>query len=126
MKQMLLCSLSSSSYLPAKPPPSPFEQFLSTQATPQYELLIHHGTLVDGTGRPGHLADVLVNDDTIAFVGTVDTTLIAVARIIDATGKVVTPGFIDMHAHGDPLTTPDFRNFLAMGCDDHRAGQGRQ
>ena len=94
---------------------TPFEQFLSTQATPQYELLIHHGTLVDGTGRPGHLADVLVNDDTIAFVGTVDTTLIAVARIIDATGKVVTPGFIDMHAHGDPLTTPDFRNFLAMG-----------
>ena len=95
--------------------PTPFEQFLSTQATNQYDLLIHHGTLVDGTVQPAYLADVLVNADTIAFVGTVDTSLLEVERIMDATGKVVTPGFIDMHAHGDPLTTPDFHNFLAMG-----------
>ena len=95
--------------------PTPFEQFLNAQPITEYDLLIYHGTLVDGTGQPAYLADVLVNADTIAFVGVVDTSLVKADRIINATGKVVTPGFIDMHAHGDPLTTPDFRNFLAMG-----------
>ena len=98
-----------------QPTPSSFEQFLSTQPTTQYDLLIRHATLIDGTGQPGYPADVLIQEDTIAFIGTIDTSLIEVERVINATGKVVTPGFIDMHAHGDPLATPDFHNFLAMG-----------
>ena len=112
----LLLSLLPILWLACQPDkPTPFEQFLTTRPTTEYDLLIHHGTLIDGSGQPGYAADVLIGLDTIAFVGTVDTSLIKVDRIIDATGKVVTPGFIDMHSHGDPLTTPDFRNFLAMG-----------
>ena len=95
--------------------PSDFETFLSIQDTATFTLLIQNGTLIDGTGQPGYRADVLLRADTIAFIGSVDPSLIAVKRTIDATGKVVTPGFIDPHSHGDPLTTPDFKNFLAMG-----------
>ncbi len=95
--------------------PSDFETFLSIQDSSTYSLLIQNGILVDGTGQPGYRADVLLRADTIAFVGSVDPSLVAVKRTIDATGKVVTPGFIDMHSHGDPLTTPSFPNFLAMG-----------
>ena len=95
--------------------PSAFEQFLTATPDTQFDLLIYGGTLIDGSGQPGYDADVLGRGDTVAFIGAVDTRQVQVQRIIDAKGRVVTPGFIDMHAHGDPLTTPDFRNFLAMG-----------
>ena len=95
--------------------PSAFEQFLSAQSSTHYSLLIQRGTVIDGSGRPGYAADVLISEDTLAFIGTADTSLITVDRIIDARGQVITPGFIDMHAHGNPLETPAFRNFLAMG-----------
>ena len=45
------------------------------------------------------------------------------ARIIDAQGRVVAPGFIDPHSHGDPLITPAFENFLAQGVTTITLGQ---
>ena len=95
--------------------PSPFEQMLKAQPGAHYELLIHQGTVIDGSGQPGYAADVLISGDTIAFVGAVDTSAITVDRVVEAKDQVVTPGFVDMHSHGDPLTTPEFHNFLAMG-----------
>lgn len=94
-----------------------FEQFLAQQHPEQkFSLLITKGQVINGTGAIAYQADVLINDDTIAFIGRVDTSLIAVDKILDASQKVVTPGFIDTHAHGNPLETPDFQNFLAMGA----------
>ncbi len=95
--------------------PSTFEQFLHGQPGNEFDILIAHGQVVDGTGRKAYPADVLIKNDTIAFVGKVDTALVKVAQTIEAAGKVVTPGFIDTHAHGNPLETPDFQNFLSMG-----------
>ncbi|MDF9800319.1 N-acyl-D-amino-acid deacylase [Catalinimonas alkaloidigena] len=95
--------------------PSAFEKFVQKHQVGQYDLLIKNGQVIDGSGRDAYAADVLVKADSIAFVGQVDTAIISVTRFIDATGKVVTPGFIDTHAHGNPLETPAFRNFLAMG-----------
>jgi N-acyl-D-amino-acid deacylase len=98
------------------PEPTTFDQFLETYPQKKFDLLISQGTVIDGSGQSGYVADVLVSGDSIAFVGQVDTSRIDVSRTVDATGKVVTPGFIDTHSHGDPLNTPDFHNFLAMGA----------
>ncbi|MDR7464546.1 MAG: D-aminoacylase [Armatimonadota bacterium] len=64
-----------------------------------FDVLISGGLVVDGTGSPMRQADVAVRADIIAAVGHLKGA--AAKREIDATGKVVTPGFIDAHAHSD-------------------------
>ncbi|MEM6842929.1 MAG: amidohydrolase family protein [Bacteroidota bacterium] len=98
-----------------QPSPTKFESFLSQQPENKYSLLIRNGHIIDGLGNDSYAADLLVQEDTTVFIGKVDTTLIEIESTIDASGKTVTPGFIDMHSHGNPLETPDFQNFLAMG-----------
>ncbi len=62
-------------------------------------LFIRGGTLIDGTGGPGVRADVAVRDGRIAALGS-DITA-GGARVINAAGKVVAPGFIDIKTHSD-------------------------
>lgn len=98
-------------------------QSLSAKKSP--DILIVNGTIIDGTGAPGRAADVLIREGRIAAVsepGALKSEAKG-ATIIDAAGKVVTPGFIDAHAHGDPLETPDLHNFLAMGVTTICLGQ---
>src|SRR5262245_45096482 len=64
-----------------------------------WSLLLRGGTVIDGTGAPRHGADVAVEGDRIAAVGPGLTG--EAARVIDGTGKVVAPGFIDAHSHSD-------------------------
>jgi N-acyl-D-amino-acid deacylase len=80
-----------------------------------YDLLIHGGRVVDGSGSPARGADVLVLDGRIAHVGVVDPDTVEARTRYDAASRVVAPGFIDLHAHGEPLQTPAFENFIAMG-----------
>src|SRR5258705_7227355 len=64
-----------------------------------WSLLIRGGTMVDGSGSPARAADVAVEGERIAAVG---PGLSGQAdRVIDAAGKMVSPGFIDMHSHSD-------------------------
>ena len=88
-----------------------------------YDWLIAGGTVVDGSGAPARRADVLVRDGRIAFIGDVDGATIDARRRFDARGLVVAPGFIDAHAHGDPVGDPAFANFLAMGVTTLVLGQ---
>ncbi|WKN32943.1 amidohydrolase family protein [Porifericola rhodea] len=104
----ILCACSSQ--------PSAFEQYIEKNATATFNLLIYNASIIDGTGKAAYAADVLVSGDSIAFIGEVDTTKLSVERKINASGKTVSPGFIDTHAHGNPLKTPEFKNFLAMGA----------
>ena len=63
-----------------------------------YDLVIRNGTLVDGTGARRRRGDVAVQGDRIVAVGKIDG---HGQREIDAAGKVVTPGFVDIHTHLD-------------------------
>jgi N-acyl-D-aspartate/D-glutamate deacylase len=63
-----------------------------------YDLAIRNGSIVDGLGGDPYIGDVAVRDGMIAAVGTVDG---SGAREIDASGLLVTPGFIDLHTHYD-------------------------
>jgi N-acyl-D-amino-acid deacylase len=65
----------------------------------QFDILIRGGRLMDGSGNPWHAADVAITGDRIAAVGRLAGA--TAGRIIDATGKVVAPGFIDIHSHAD-------------------------
>ena len=63
-----------------------------------YDLVIRNGTVVDGTGLPKYRADVAVSGDRIAAIGRIRE---RGKEEIDATGQVVSPGFIDGHTHMD-------------------------
>jgi N-acyl-D-aspartate/D-glutamate deacylase len=63
-----------------------------------HDLLIKNGTVFDGTGTEGRVTDVAIQDGVIVSVG---ADLGPAKRTLDATGKIVTPGFIDLHTHYD-------------------------
>ena len=66
-----------------------------------YDLLIKNGTLVDGTGAPRFQADVAVNDGVIVKIA--ENIEGEAKKVIDATGLIVAPGFIDTHTHTDKV-----------------------
>ncbi|MEO8815550.1 MAG: amidohydrolase family protein [Mycobacterium sp.] len=63
-----------------------------------YDLVIRNGTIVDGLGGEPSIGDIAVRDGVIAAVGAVAG---EAQRVIDATGLLVTPGFVDLHTHYD-------------------------
>jgi N-acyl-D-aspartate/D-glutamate deacylase len=92
-------------------------------SVPRFDALIAGGTVIDGSGQPGRRADLLLREGRIAFIGMVDPDTLDVVDTFDATGLTVTPGFIDAHAHGDPVSEAAFHNFLAMGVTTIVLGQ---
>jgi N-acyl-D-amino-acid deacylase len=79
---------------------------LQAQGPQRYDILIRGGMVIDGTGSAAYRADVAIAGDRVVAIvrqpgAATDAT--PVSRVIDATGKIVAPGFIDLHAHLDPL-----------------------
>ena len=70
----------------------------------EHDIVIRGGTVVDGTGAPARSADVAITGGRIVEVGAVHGTA---GRTIDADGALVTPGFVDVHAHYDGQVTWD-------------------
>lgn len=85
--------------------------------------LIKGGTVVDGTAAPRRRADVLIEGDTIVAVGDVPDS--GDAQVIDATGLIVAPGFIDTHAHSDlkVLVEPEVLPKVMQGITTEILGQ---
>lgn len=79
------------------------------------DVLIKNAFVVDGSGRPGFRADVAVKGDTITGVG--DLRHLGAKRTIDAEGLVLSPGFIDAHAHSDfaIIHNPPSQSQVAQG-----------
>ena len=85
------------------------------QAPAAYDLLIRNGRIVDGTGSPWYRGDLAVRGDTIARIAPrIDA---PAARVIDAAGRVVAPGFIDLHTHARRgiFEVPTADNYVRQG-----------
>ena len=63
------------------------------------DLVVYGGDVIDGTGSAAFAADLVIDDGRITFVG--DAPELEASRTLDAQGKVVCPGFIDIHSHSD-------------------------
>lgn len=79
------------------------------------DLVLKGGLVIDGTGRPAFAADVASRGDTIVAIG--DLVNVHADRVIDVTGRVVAPGFIDVHTHDDLIciTQPDMTPKISQG-----------
>lgn len=71
------------------------------------DLLITGGTIVDGTGQDRFVGDVAITGNKVAAIGPDLAESCNAAETIDATGKLVTPGFVDVHTHYDGQVTWD-------------------
>src|SRR5262245_9466068 len=88
-----------------------------------FDVLITSGRVIDGTGNPWFRADLGIKDGRIAAIGPLAGA--TATQTIDAAGKVVAPGFIDAHVHGDlPLFTDPFHEpAIRQGVTTYLVGQ---
>jgi N-acyl-D-amino-acid deacylase len=71
----------------------------------EFDIVVHGGRVIDGTGNPWFYGDLAIKDGRIASIGKINPE--SGARAISAKGNVVTPGFIDMHTHSDQPVIAD-------------------
>lgn len=85
------------------------------QNSPEFDLLITGGTIIDGSKAPRFRADIGVRHGRIAEIGNLSHR--QAAQKIDASGKIVAPGFIDSHTHDDQavLSQPDMTFKISQG-----------
>ena len=82
----------------------------------RYDVVISGGLLIDGTGSERGRADVGIIGDRIAYISDTPIPADRAARVIDASGRIVAPGFVDLHAHLDPLPQlPSAESALRQG-----------
>jgi dihydroorotase/N-acyl-D-amino-acid deacylase len=87
----------------------------SLAQAPAFDIVIRNARIVDGTGSPWYRGDIAIRGDTIVRIAPrIDA---AAARVVDAGGKVVAPGFIDVHTHSR-------RNLFAVPTADNYVRQG--
>ncbi len=96
----------------------------TTTSAPKYDLLIKNGLVIDGSGRPGYIADIAINGDRIVRIGKLKD--VSAAREIDAAGMVVAPGFIDMLGQSETylLIDPRAMSKVMMGVTTEITGEG--
>lgn len=93
-------------------------------AAPEYDIIIRHGQVVDGSGRAGFTADVAIKNDRIARIGNLRNA--KATREIEARGQVVAPGFIDMLGQSEQyvLIDPRAMSKVMMGVTTEITGEG--
>ncbi len=95
------------------------KQKRAAQRVSKVDILLRSGSVIDGSGANPQTADVGIANDRIVFVGDSAKENLQAARIIDASGLIIAPGFIDPHTHAwDYLSKPEYKsneNFLFQG-----------
>src|SRR6266536_1330166 len=99
---------------------------LTNKATPlkEYDVIIRNGRIIDGSGRAAYSADLGIRGDRIMSIG--ELSKASASRIIDATGLVVAPGFIDMLGQSETYVLIDDRAMskIMMGVTTELTGEG--
>ena len=84
--------------------------------SPTFDIVVRHGTVIDGSGNPRHNADIGIRNGFVAAIGDLAaTTATTAATEIEAKGLFVTPGFINIHSHASPDALPTAVNMLTQG-----------
>jgi len=83
----------------------------ATASARDLDLVLRGGTVVDGTGKAGFVADVGLRGDRIVAIGALGPA----RRVVDARGLVVAPGFVDVHAHSDLRRNPAAQSKVFQG-----------
>ena len=98
--------------------------FAQPSREPAYDILIHGGRIMDGTGNPWYVGDVAITDGRIVAVGNIPGGI--AKRVIEANGMVVAPGFIDMLGQSETALLIDNRSIskLAQGITSEITGEG--
>ncbi len=99
-----------------------FLPFPRVWGRPSFDLVIKGGLILDGTGGPAWSGDLGIVGDVIRAVGTIDPD--QGSRVLDATGRHVAPGFIDIHTHsdGDILRYPTAESRVMQGVTTEITG----
>jgi N-acyl-D-amino-acid deacylase len=92
------------------------------RAAPSPALLFRDVRVVNGTGAPARAADVLVRGTRVERIGRIAPRSVRGARVVAGGGRVLAPGFIDLHVHGDPRRQ-SYASHLAMGATTVVVGQ---
>ncbi|MBM7867597.1 amidohydrolase family protein [Heliobacterium gestii] len=89
-----------------------------------YDYVLKNGTIVDGTGKKGYQADIGIKKGKIAFIGIIQPP--AKVKVIDASGLLILPGFVDLHSRLDgTMDGPDaFDNLIKQGVTTVLSGYG--
>jgi N-acyl-D-aspartate/D-glutamate deacylase len=89
-----------------------------------FDLVIHGGRIVDGTGNPAYVGDIAIRQGKIAAMGRLERR--TAARTIDAAGLTVAPGFIDIHNHSDFTIVEDgnAESMIRQGVTSMIFGEG--
>ena len=95
---------------------------LGCSVSSRFDIVIKNGIVIDGTGAPGRAADVGIKGDLITAIGNLENA--SAKSVIDASDKVVCPGFIDIHTHTDTelLVNPLAESKIRQGVTTEVAG----
>jgi dihydroorotase/N-acyl-D-amino-acid deacylase len=98
--------------------------FVSAQSPAAFDVIIKNGHILDGTGSPWYAADIGICGDRIAAIGKLDSA--SAAKVIDAQGQIVAPGFIDMLGQSETSLLIDNRSLskLSQGITTEITGEG--